>query len=124
MTPNPLPPSAAPTSPAGTRAATIALGMVVLLQLVAFAWYSPGNDWARDLFMAARIADGGAWPARGPVIGGLFHTGPLWYFVVALPVALGAGFAATTLFAEARGSRCRSRRWSRCRAGASTNRCS
>ena len=101
MTPNPLPPSAAPTFPAGTRAATIALGMVVLLQLAAFAWYSPGNDWARDLFMAARIADGGAWPARGPVIGGLFHTGPLWYFVVALPVALGAGFAATTLFVGA-----------------------
>src|SRR5688500_4237202 len=94
-------PDAPPSTPGhrrGRDAAVAALVAVTLLQLAAFAWYSPGNDWARDLFMAARIADGGEWPARGPVIGGLFHTGPLWYFVVALPVSLGAGFAATTLF--------------------------
>jgi hypothetical protein len=56
-------------------------------------------DTARDLDAAARIVAGDALPLRGPVINAMAHVGPLWFYLLALPLALTGSIAATLGFA-------------------------
>lgn len=78
-----------------------ALAVAALLHVAAFAGFVPGNDWTRDLVAAFAIADGEGFPSRGPVINASAHLGPVWYWLLALPLALGAGFTGTVLFVGA-----------------------
>jgi hypothetical protein len=55
-------------------------------------------DTARDWAAALAIARGEALPLLGPEIGGLFHLGPIWHYVLAVPLLAGAGFAAVALW--------------------------
>jgi hypothetical protein len=50
-------------------------------------------DTARDWTHAARIATGEAYPLAGPGIAHAFHLGPIWFYVLALPLWLGLGFS-------------------------------
>lgn len=45
-------------------------------------------DGYRDMFMAESIVSGTAFPLNGPVIGYIFHLGPAWYYLLALPLLL------------------------------------
>jgi hypothetical protein len=67
---------------------------LVLLHALPAPWSLLIVDNARDFIEAGRLLRGD-WPLRGPLIGGLFHLGPLWYLVVALPWALSGSIAAT-----------------------------
>ncbi len=46
-------------------------------------------DTARDWAQALNIARGIAWPTVGPDIAHAVHLGPVWFYVLALPLALG-----------------------------------
>ncbi len=52
------------------------------------------GDFARDLDQATRIVEGSAWPTRGPVLAWTLNLGPVWYWLLALPLALTHSIAA------------------------------
>ncbi|WP_223788270.1 hypothetical protein [Marinicella meishanensis] len=69
------------------------LAMVVLVTLVFAFSYSQSvvlMDTARDLYKATDIARWQAFPSLGPDIGGFFHTGPIWFYFLALPSLTGS----------------------------------
>lgn len=47
-------------------------------------------DTARDLIKAIDMARFNDWPTLGPDIGGFFHTGPIWFYFLALPALSGS----------------------------------
>jgi hypothetical protein len=49
-------------------------------------------DSARDFAFALDIALREQFHATGPEIGSIFHLGPIWYYILSLPLALGLGF--------------------------------
>jgi hypothetical protein len=58
-----------------------------------FAHSGVHMDTARDWTQAARIATGEAFPLAGPGIAHAFHLGPIWFYVLALPLIAGLGFS-------------------------------
>jgi hypothetical protein len=76
--------------------ARIATAIPYLLWIMAtwqFAHAGIHMDTARDWTQAARIASGDAYPLAGPGIAHAFHLGPIWFYVLALPLWLGLGFS-------------------------------
>lgn len=73
------------------------LALATLAQVAAFAWFIPGVDFIRDLQAVLSISNG-EWPLRGPVINEAMYLGPLWFYVLAIPYALGLGLTGTVLF--------------------------
>lgn len=67
---------------------------LVLLAAFTIAWICAAiatngmYDGYRDMFMAESIVSGTAFPLNGPVIGYIFHLGPAWYYLLALPLLL------------------------------------
>ncbi|MGH8041115.1 MAG: hypothetical protein ACREPN_03620 [Rudaea sp.] len=66
------------------------LGFALLAAL--FTWAAVGSnstyDTYRDIFMAQSIVSGHYFPLNGPTIGNIFHLGPLWFYLLALPLWL------------------------------------
>jgi hypothetical protein len=56
------------------------------------------SDTSRDLFLAEQIATGTAFPLTGPEINGMLHLGPLWYYLLAIPLLVISNAAAVTGF--------------------------
>lgn len=54
-------------------------------------------DSGRDLAWAQAIASGSDWPRLGPGLNALWQLGPLWFYVLALPLWLGAGIGGSAL---------------------------
>jgi dolichyl-phosphate-mannose-protein mannosyltransferase len=76
-------------------------GMLLLLAIASVAPYPYATftpDTARDLHAALAIVDGVDYPLAGSVIGGLVHVGPLWFYVLALGVALTHSLAGASLY--------------------------
>lgn len=70
----------------------IILGAALLLALavgMVTSQVAPAVDTWRDLFHAYLIASGEAYPTIGPVIGGIAHLGPIWFYLLAVPFAVG-----------------------------------
>ncbi len=68
--------------------------------LYAFLALSSGAllDQARDIYFANQIATGVAYPLGGPPINGVFQLGPLWFYVCAIPLFFGGGYASVAVF--------------------------
>ncbi|MCB1582590.1 MAG: hypothetical protein KDI92_05950 [Xanthomonadales bacterium] len=66
--------------------------LVVLVVLYAWGfWYSALLlDSSRDLTKAYQIIEYHDWPALGPDIGGFFHVGPLWFYLLTVPAFFGS----------------------------------
>lgn len=45
-------------------------------------------DTARDVYNAWQIANGNHFPLEGPYVGGVFHGGPIWFYILAVPLLL------------------------------------
>ena len=43
-------------------------------------------DTARDVFKAWQIAGGAYFPLEGPHVGAVFHGGPVWFYILAIPL--------------------------------------
>ncbi len=72
-------------------APTVALGLGVaylILTRLLLSWSGIIGDGARDLAVASRILRGEEFPLRGPLFGNTFYLGPIYYYVVALPLGL------------------------------------
>ncbi len=70
--------------------AVASLLLITILYALYFTQSVIMVDTARDLFKAGEITQGGQWPMLGPDIGGFFHTGPLWFYFLAIPALSGS----------------------------------
>jgi hypothetical protein len=75
------------------------IAILMTLAIAPTAWSTVILDTARDLHEAAGIVAGDHWPLRGPVINAMAHLGPVWFYLLAVPLALTGSIAATLLFA-------------------------
>ncbi len=58
------------------------LAVLMILQALPYAWATVTLDTARDLSASTQIAQGDlVW--RGPILNGLFHLGPIWFYLLA-----------------------------------------
>ncbi|MEP6996059.1 MAG: glycosyltransferase family 39 protein [Betaproteobacteria bacterium] len=63
-----------------------------------------GYDTARDVAEAYAIRHLHALPLHGPLLAGALHLGPIWFYLLALPLALHESWLSVALFAAALGS--------------------
>jgi hypothetical protein len=82
----------------GGRGWHVAAALVITLLGVLYALVAQNMtgvvDTTRDLYWAWQIGNGLAFPQVGPVIhSGVLQLGPWWYYLLAVPIALGAGIA-------------------------------
>ena len=56
-------------------------------------------DSTRDVYIAYGISTGKHFPLEGPVLGGAMHGGPVWFYLLALPLLVSRSWLAVTLFA-------------------------
>ncbi len=55
-------------------------------------------DSTRDIYTAYRISVGQIFPLEGPVFGGAMHGGPVWFYLLAIPLILYKSWLAVALF--------------------------
>jgi len=63
-----------------------------------------GYDTARDVAQALAIRHLDALPLHGPIFAGTVHFGPLWFYLLALPLVVHQSWLAVALFVPALGS--------------------
>ncbi len=99
----PLPPAApvAGPMPARDRIVVAAFMAVTIASGIAGA---AGYDTTRDVAQAFAIRRFDAFPLHGPMFASAFHLGPLWFYVLALPLFVQQSWLAVALFVPALGS--------------------
>ena len=83
---------------AGARSGAALVAALMLAHILPYAWAAITADSARDLYMATQVVEGIALPRVGPRVADLVHLGPLWFYLIALPLALSKSVAATFCF--------------------------
>lgn len=74
----------------GTRRWRFAvLAGLMLLMLARVPYAASHMDLSRDMFVAWRLLHGEQFPMEGPVLNGMIHLGPVWYYVLALLLLIG-----------------------------------
>lgn len=63
-----------------------------------YAWSTPHTDTADELLRAYEIRHALAYPVEGPFLGGALHLGPVWFYLVALPLWISESWLAAALF--------------------------
>jgi hypothetical protein len=94
-----MPPSSPPPDADAGLPLRHVLVIVLLMaaHLACGAWASvSSSDTSRDVFFAQQIASGQSFPLTGPAIYGVLHLGPLWYYLLALPMLVFANGATAT----------------------------
>lgn len=75
------------------------LALLLLAIEVATAPFSAATlDTARDLHWAWQIARGDAFPALGPRFADRFELGPIWFYLLSLPLLAGGGVTSASVF--------------------------
>jgi hypothetical protein len=77
------------TPNASRRWRALALAALIVLMLLRVPYAASHMDLARDMFVAWRLLHGEAAPLEGPVLNGMIHLGPVWYYLLALLQLLG-----------------------------------
>ncbi|HEY0178203.1 MAG TPA: hypothetical protein VGC30_01055 [Dokdonella sp.] len=67
------------------------LCLLILLSLAHAPYAAVTMDFARDVFTAERLLHGEAFPLAGPILGGVLHLGPLWYYALASMLGASGG---------------------------------
>jgi hypothetical protein len=95
-----------PATPAAAeRAQAVGLGLLLLLLFLLLLAQAPLAvlviDSGRDLASAMAIVQGESWPRYGPELNATWHLGPIWYYLLALPLAAAQSVAGTALLVSA-----------------------
>lgn len=64
------------------------LAALIAAYMVPFYWAIPFVDGVRDIQTAISIAQGETLPLTGPIFASKFHLGPVWAYVMAIPLVL------------------------------------
>ena len=80
--------------------ARVFVAALFLAYVAAFAWSLSIPDTSRDAFIAYGIRHGVNYPLEGPYLGipSAVHLGPLWYYLVAIPLWVSDSWLAFVLF--------------------------
>ena len=79
--------------------ATIALlTTLFVLHAALFAYATLVTDSGRDLANAWAVGHGGPWPHYGPELFGRWQLGPVWFWLLALPLRVAGSITATAVF--------------------------
>ncbi len=84
-------------APALSWPSRLALLLLALAYVLPFALANLTADTARDLAAAHRIIEGEL-PAHGPIIDSALYLGPVWYYLLALGMAMTGSITGTSLF--------------------------
>lgn len=88
-----------PARPGGEGLATLALLVVlVALHVVLFAHATLVTDSGRDLANAWAVGHGGPYPSYGPELFGRWQLGPVWFWLLALPLTLFGSITGAAVF--------------------------
>jgi hypothetical protein len=82
--------------PAPTRFWLVAFLMAAYT--AGYAWSVPSADTADEILRAYEIRHALAYPLEGPFLGGALHLGPLWFYLMALPLWISESWLAVALF--------------------------
>jgi hypothetical protein len=82
----------------GFKSNFVVIGLLVLFGCLIMANSSSVVDTARDVFNAWQIADGLNFPLEGPYVGGVFHGGPVWFYLLALPLVFTSNWVVMTFW--------------------------
>lgn len=74
------------------------IGVLMAAYTAAYAWSTPSADTADELMRAYEIRHAIAFPLEGPFLGNALHLGPLWWYLVALPLWIAPSWLAAALF--------------------------
>ena len=79
-------------------AIVLLLAALVALHVALFPFATLVTDSGRDLANAYAVGHGGPYPEYGPGLFGRWKLGPVWFWLLALPLKLGASVTAAALF--------------------------
>ena len=82
----------------GVPADRLVIAAFMLVHVASAVSGASGYDTARDVAEAYAISHLQAFPLHGPLLGGALHLGPLWFYLLALPLALHESWLAVALF--------------------------
>ncbi|HEX4330807.1 MAG TPA: hypothetical protein VH040_01605 [Usitatibacter sp.] len=85
---------------ASMRASRLLVAAMYIVYVASFAWSIAVPDTARDAYIAHGIRVGTFLPLEGPVLGvpSAVHFGPLWYYLVSVPLWVSDTWIAFVLF--------------------------
>jgi hypothetical protein len=94
----------APPAFGSKQAAWFVAGGLMTVYVGAACWGAAIQDTARDVFYALAIREGKWFPLEGPILGGAIHLGPLWFYLMAVPLFVHKSWLSVALFAALLGS--------------------
>jgi hypothetical protein len=74
------------------------IAFLMLAYTAGYAFSTPHTDTADELMRAYEIRRGLAYPLEGPFLGNAVHLGPVWFYLVALPLWISPQWLAAALF--------------------------
>src|SRR5260221_4915002 len=74
------------------------------IYIAGYAWSASIQDTARDVYYAFAIHDGRFFPLEGPILGDALHLGPVWFYVLAIPLWIRDDWLSIAIFAGLIGS--------------------
>lgn len=77
------------------------IAVLAVIDWASFGLMTSMADANRDLNAALMLVQEGQWPVAGPAIAHRFSLGPVWFLLLALPIALGGGWLSVALFSGA-----------------------
>lgn len=92
----------APRGRAGSDLAIVAAFMAIHVASGVFG--AAGPDTARDVAAALAIANGDALPLHGPLLAGTSYLGPIWFYLLALPLTVHRSWVSVALLVAILGS--------------------
>lgn len=90
--------TATPTFDRHKLGAACILATLVTLHVALFAYAALVTDSGRDLANAWAVGHGGPYPAYGPSLFGHWKLGPVWFWILALPLRFVGSITAASLF--------------------------
>jgi hypothetical protein len=86
------------SGPIGRRQEHAYVATLVIAYVAAYLWSCPIQDTARDIHIGYLIATAKMFPLTGPILGSSIHLGPIWYYLIAVPILLFRSWLAVAIF--------------------------
>src|SRR6478736_679670 len=81
-----------------SRADMAAVAAFMAIYIASSYFGAAGPDTTRDVAAALAIRDLGALPLYGPLLAGTAHLGPLWFYLLSLPMLLARSWVGVAVF--------------------------
>src|ERR1043165_1290237 len=81
----------------------VVVGAFMLSYVASAIFGASGYDTARDVAEAYAIRHLQAFPLHGPLLAGTLHLGPIWFYLLAIPLVVHESWLSVAFFATAIG---------------------